>query len=287
MKLLAPSGITQLDCSENKSTMNFERLVREVVELCRNDGQYILQQLELLRAKDIELKDDHNFVTYVDRNSEAMLVENLSKLTPGCGFIAEENDYGSSGAGLKWVIDPLDGTTNFVHGIPLFAISVGLMEGDRVVAGVVHEVNRGESFYSWGDGRAYLNGKEIRVTEARTLKNSLLVTGFPYIRDHILDEYMNLFKEYIRRSQDLRRLGSAATDLAYVAAGRFEGFYEISLNSWDVAAGSFLVEQAGGRVTDFQGGDDFIFGRSLIASNGFVHDEMLAVVREFFNIKAK
>jgi myo-inositol-1(or 4)-monophosphatase len=262
--------------------MNLEKLTTDVIHLCLKDGAYIKQQLDLLKAKDIELKDDHNFVTYVDRTSEQMLVDELSRLTPGCGFIAEENDYGSNDSGLKWVIDPLDGTTNFVHGIPLFAISIALMEGEKVILGVVHEVNRVESFYSWKGGKAFVNGKEIRVSGAKTLKDSLLVTGFPYVRDHILDQYMELFKAYIRRTQDLRRLGSAATDLAYVAAGRFEGFYEISLNAWDVAAGSFLVQQAGGKVTDFQGGDDFIFGGSLVSSNGIIQAEMLEVVKDFY-----
>ena len=153
--------------------MNFEKITNDIVQLCLKDGEYIRQQLELLKAKDIELKDEHNFVTYVDRTSEAMLVEELSRLIPGCGFIAEENDYGINDSELKWVIDPLDGTTNFVHGIPLFAISIALMEGDKVIAGVVHEVNRVESFYSWGSGKAFLNGKEIRVSSARTLKDSL------------------------------------------------------------------------------------------------------------------
>jgi myo-inositol-1(or 4)-monophosphatase len=261
--------------------MNLEKLTEDVVNLCRKDGIYIKQQLDLLEDKDIEEKDDHNFVTYVDRTSEEMLVEALSKLTPGCGFIAEEKDYGKPNGELKWVIDPLDGTTNFVHRIPFFAISVALMEGDKVVLGVVHEVNREESFYSWKGGKAFVNGKEIRVSSAKTLKNSLLVTGFPYVREHILNEYTNLFKAYLQRTQDLRRLGSAATDLAYVAAGRFEAFYEISLNAWDVAAGSFLVQQAGGKVTDFQGGDDFIFGKSLVSSNGLIHDEMLSVIKKF------
>lgn len=266
--------------------MNFENITNKVVELCIKNGNYIRKHQEKLEAKDIELKDEHNFVTYVDRTSEEMLVEELSKLTPGCGFIAEEDDYGNDDSELKWVIDPLDGTTNFVHGVPVFAISVALMDGDEVVSGVVHEVNRYESFYSWGNGKSYLNGREIHVTRARTLKDSLLVTGFPYVRDHILEEYMNLFKEYIRRCQDLRRLGSAATDLAYVAAGRFEGFYEISLNPWDVAAGTFLVSQAGGQITDFNGGDDFIFGRSLVASNKHIHNEMLKVAKEFYRINS-
>jgi myo-inositol-1(or 4)-monophosphatase len=262
--------------------MDLEKLTKEVVSLCHSNAKYILQQLDLLKAGDIELKEEHNFVTYVDRNSEEMLVGELSRLVPGSGFIAEENSYGTPEADLKWVIDPLDGTTNFIHGVPIFAISIALMEGERVILGVVHEVNRNESFYSWGNGKAYLNGKEIRVSPAGSLKDSLLVTGFPYSRDHILDKYVDLFKGFIRRTQDLRRLGSAATDLAYVAAGRFEGFYEVSLSPWDLAAGSFLVAQAGGRVTDFKGGDDYIFGKSLVSSNSLVHDEMLKVVKEFY-----
>jgi myo-inositol-1(or 4)-monophosphatase len=264
--------------------MNLEKITNQVVQLCIKDGAYIKQQLDLLQAKDIELKDEHNFVTYVDRTSEERLVEELSLILPGIGFIAEENDYGQMNSELKWVIDPLDGTTNFVHGVPLFAISIALMEGEKVIMGVVHEVNRSESFYSWKGGKTYLNGKQIRVSAAKTLQNSLLVTGFPYIRDHILDQYVDLFKAFMKSTQDLRRLGSAATDLAYVAAGRFEGFYEISLNSWDVAAGSFLVSQAGGIVTDFNGGDDFIFGKSLVSSNGMVHKEMIEVIRQNFNI---
>jgi len=262
--------------------MNLENITNEVVRLCLQNGAYIRQQLELLKAKDIELKDEHNFVTYVDRKSEEMLVDELSRLTPGCGFIAEESHYGPAEADLKWVIDPLDGTTNFIHGVPIFSLSVALMEGNRVILGVVHEINRSESFYSWEGGKAYLNGKKISVSSAARLHDSLLVTGFPYSRDYILDQYVDLFKGFIRRTQDLRRLGSAAADLAYVAAGRFEGFYEIGLSPWDVAAGSFLVQQAGGKVTDFHGGNDYIFGKSLVSSNGLVHNEMIEVVQEYF-----
>jgi myo-inositol-1(or 4)-monophosphatase len=262
--------------------MNLEKITNRVVGICLTDAAYIRQQLELLEAKDIELKEERNFVTYVDRKSEEMLVDELSRLVPGSGFIAEESQYGPEKAELTWVIDPLDGTTNFVHGVPIFSISVALMKEGRVILGVVHEINRSESFYSWKGGKAYLNGKEIRVSAAGNLYDSLLVTGFPYSRDHILDEYVNLFKGFMKKTQDLRRLGSAAADLAYVAAGRFEGFYEIGLSPWDVAAGAFIVQQAGGKVTDFSGGDDFIFGKSLVSSNGLVHDEMLEVIKEYY-----
>jgi myo-inositol-1(or 4)-monophosphatase len=262
--------------------MNLENITGQVVSLCLQNATYIKEQLELLKAKDIELKDEHNFVTYVDRKSEEMLVEELSRLLPGSGFIAEEGKYGPDGADLKWIIDPLDGTTNFIHGVPIFSISIALMQGEQLIIGVVHEINRSESFYTWKGGKAYLNGKEIRVSSAGRLQDSLLVTGFPYRRDDILDRYVDLFKGYIKKTQDLRRLGSAAADLAYVASGRFEGFYEIGLSPWDVAAGAFLVKQAGGQVTDFQGADDYIFGKSLVSSNGLVHKEMLEVVRLYF-----
>lgn len=262
--------------------MNFEDITLKVNELCSKNAEYIRQQLLLLKANDIEVKDEHNFVTYVDRTSEERLVAGLSKILPGTGFLAEEAKYGNEDAELKWIIDPLDGTTNFVHGVPFFSISIALADSKETYAGVVYEINRNECFYSWKGGKALLNGKEIRVSAAQSLQDSLLVTGFPYSRDHILDEYVELFKAFLQRTQDMRRLGSAAGDLACVAAGRFEGFYEYGLNPWDVAAGSFLVKQAGGRVTDFSGGDSYIFGKSLVSSNLKVHDEMLEVVRKFF-----
>ena len=188
---------------------------------------------------------------------------------------------------MRWIIDPLDGTTNFIHGIPFFCISIALVDGNEPLAGIVFEVNREECFYTWKGGPAMLNGRPIKVSAAPTLKDSLLVTGFPYLRDHILDEYTDLFKGFIKRTQDLRRLGSASADLAYVAAGRFEGFYEYGLSPWDVAAGAFLVQQAGGKVTDFNGGDDYLFGGSLVSSNHRIHEEMLDVVREYFLNKKK
>ncbi|MFO7613373.1 MAG: inositol monophosphatase family protein [Bacteroidales bacterium] len=263
--------------------MDLENITLKVCDLSRSTGQYLLEQLRLIRGKDIELKDEHNFVTYVDRHAEEMIVDELSKILPGSGFLAEEGTGGRSDNEVVWIIDPLDGTTNYVHGIPLFAISIALMISDQVVAGVVLEPNRDECFYAWKNGPAFLNNRMIRVSSAGQLQNSLIVTGFPYKRDEILDPYIRLFKGFLQRTQDLRRLGSAATDLAYVAAGRFEGFYEIGLNPWDVAAGSLIVRQAGGQVTDFDGRQDYLFGKSLVASNGHVHQEMKQVIAQYFN----
>ncbi len=265
--------------------MNLEDITLKVNEICTRNAGYIREQSALLRSADIELKDEHNFVTYVDRKSEEMLVDNLSKLLPEAGFLAEEAQYGPDGMELRWVIDPLDGTTNFIHGVPIYCISIALMDKNEPLLGVVYEIIRNECFYTWKGGAAKLNGKVIQVSQARSLKNSLLVTGFPYMRDHILDEYTELFKGFIKRTQDLRRLGSAAADLAFVAAGRFEGFYEYGLSPWDVAAGAFLVRQAGGKVTDFTGGREFLFGGTLVSSNYLIHEEMLEVIRRYFLTK--
>ncbi|MBW6460119.1 MAG: inositol monophosphatase [Bacteroidales bacterium] len=263
--------------------MDLESITLKVCDIGRSTGHYLLEQQRLIRGRDIELKEEHNFVTYVDRHAEKLIVDELSRILPGSGFLAEEGTGGQSDGEVIWIIDPLDGTTNYIHGIPLFAISIALMVEKQVVAGVVYEPNRDECFYAWKGSHAFLNERVINVSSAETLQNSLIVTGFPYKRDDVLEPYIGLLKGFLQRTQDLRRLGSAATDLAYVAAGRFEGFYEIGLNPWDVAAGSLIIRQAGGHVTDFFGGQDFLFGQSLVASNTLIHNEMIGVIGKYFN----
>ena len=156
------------------------------------------------------------------------------------------------------------------------------MLDNKIVLGVIYEINLDECFYAWEGSEAYLNGKEISVSNAPTLADSLIATGFPYYNYGRQDEYMELFKHFMKHTHGLRRLGSAATDLAYVACGRFEGFYEYSLQPWDVAAGAFIVKQAGGRVSDFKGGDDYIFGKEIVAGNTFMFDEFLNRVKVYF-----
>jgi myo-inositol-1(or 4)-monophosphatase len=218
----------------------------------------------------------------VDKSSEKMIVEGLAGLLPGSGFIAEEGTSSLKGEHYNWIIDPLDGTTNFIHGIPCYAISIALMRDEELVLGVIYEINLDECFYSWEGGKAYLNGGEIRVSETAKLADSLLATGFPYYDYGRMDEYLELFKHFMQNTHGLRRLGSAATDLAYVACGRFEGFYEYGLQSWDVAAGAFLVKQAGGKVSDFSGKNNFIFGKELVAGNSACFPEFLHAVQRFF-----
>ncbi|HET6225895.1 MAG TPA: inositol monophosphatase family protein [Bacteroidia bacterium] len=265
--------------------IDLKNTCEEVCKLTKITGQFIKAEAIKFKTEQVEVKGNNDFVSYVDKSSEQRLVEGLSRLLPEAGFIAEEGTSTKKGEVYNWIIDPLDGTTNFIHGLPCFSISIALMRNDELVLGVVYEINLDECFYAWENSDAYLNGKKIEVSKAKTLKNSLLATGFPYYDYGRMDEYLDLFKYFMQHTHGLRRLGSAATDLAYVACGRFEGFYEYSLQPWDVAAGAFIVQQAGGKVTDFKGGKKFIFGKELVASNGFISDEFLKAVQTYFDKK--
>lgn len=263
--------------------MHLELLTKQVCNLSRSVGSYVRDELNKVRKSDIEEKDKNSFVTYVDKEAENRLVSELSKLVPGAGFIAEENDQLKKSEDLNWIIDPLDGTTNFIHGIPFFAISIALMEKSHVVLGVVYEISTQEIFYAWKDSPAYFNRDEIHVSQTESLNNALFATGFPYYDYSRLEEYIEVFKNLLKNTRGLRRMGSAALDLAYVAAGRFDGFYEYGLHPWDVAAGSFIVQQAGGKVTDFNSNNDFIFGKEIFASNAKIHEKVIKIISEKFN----
>jgi myo-inositol-1(or 4)-monophosphatase len=259
-------------------TIDLEKLVTEVNLLCQEVGQFIGAECRSFDRGRIESKTGfNNLVSYVDKQAERALVDRLQTLFPGAGVIAEEGT-GARAAEFNWIIDPLDGTTNFMHGMPVFAISVALARKEEVLLGVVHEVNRSETFHTIKGGPAYCNGQPVRVSSVRRLDESLLATGFPYYHSDKQDAYLEIIKEFLLKTHGIRRLGSAATDLAYVAAGRFEGFFEYNLNPWDVAAGAFLVQQAGGLVTDFSGGKNYLHGGQIIAGNS-VHAEMLEVIR--------
>ncbi|HSH64300.1 MAG TPA: inositol monophosphatase family protein, partial [Bacteroidia bacterium] len=257
---------------------DLKKICLQVCELSKKTGLFIKKEALKFNTETIETKGKNDFVSYVDKTAEKQLVEGLQLLLPEAGYIAEEGTSSKKGAVYNWIIDPLDGTTNFIHGLPCFSISIALMRDQIIIAGVVYEINLDECFYAWENGPAYLNENEIRVSTVKTLQNSLLATGFPYYDYGRMDEYLELFKYFMQHTHGLRRLGSAATDLAYVACGRFEGFYEYGLQPWDVAAGAFIVQQAGGTVTDFKGGKDFIFGKELVAGNGFIAGEFLNTV---------
>lgn len=262
--------------------MNLEKITLQVVDLARSVGDFIRTESKKLGDKDIIEKGLHNLVTYVDKESENQIVQVLSKILPEAGFIAEENQELRKASKYNWIVDPLDGTTNFVHGLPPFSISIALSENKEIIAGVIYEINLNECFYAWKNGPAFLNKKKIQVSKTKILDNSLIATGFPYYDFSQMKPYLELLSDLMQTSRGVRRLGSAAVDLAYVACGRFDIFYEYSLNPWDVAAGIIIVKQAGGAVSDFEEGENFLFGKQIIASNHFVHKEFISKMKQYF-----
>ncbi|MCF8232257.1 MAG: inositol monophosphatase [Bacteroidales bacterium] len=252
-------------------------LTKEVTELVRKVGYSIKQEIRQVGDQDVKEKRSNDFVTYVDKASEETIVQKLKNLFPEAGFITEEGTA-TEQKEYTWVVDPLDGTTNFIHGIPSYSISIALRRKEKTIMGVVYEPNADECFYSWEGHPAYLNEKEIQVSTSETMEDSLIATGFPYEKDETMDSYLKVLKDILMVSHGIRRLGSAAVDLVYVACGRFEAFYEIGLHSWDVAAGAFIVQQAGGKVTDFSSGDNYVFGRQILASNSYIHEQMLKTI---------
>ncbi len=263
--------------------IDLKKICLQVCDLTKETGNFIKTEAVKFKSEKIETKGKNDFVSYVDKSSEKLLINGLSKLLPEAGFIAEEGTSTKQGEIYNWIIDPLDGTTNFIHGLPCFAISIALMRDQVIVLGVVYEINLDECFYAWEHGPAHLNQKKIEVSQVKTLDSSLLATGFPYYDYGRMKEYLELFSYFMKNTHGLRRLGSAATDLAYVACGRFEGFYEYGLQPWDVAAGAFIVQQAGGKITDFKGGNNFVFGKELVADNGHISNEFLKAVQTYFD----
>jgi len=264
--------------------MQLENITQQIIQICAEVASFINEQSGKLQTSDIIEKGEHDLVSYVDRTAEEMIVERLKKILPEAGFLAEESGNNTAET-YNWIIDPLDGTTNFVHGIPIYSISIALQKNHETIIGVVHEINQDECFYAWEGGKAYLNGNPIKVSSTEKLDNSLIATGFPYNDFSRMEAYLSLFNELMRNTRGIRRLGSAAVDLAYVACGRFEVFYEYGLHPWDVAAGAFIVKQAGGKLNGFDGSNEVVFGKDIMASNSYVHDEMLQLIQKHFEPK--
>ncbi|MDR1666422.1 MAG: inositol monophosphatase [Bacteroidales bacterium] len=261
--------------------IRYEELCMKTCEVARQAGAFIRQEAGVFSAQKVEEKGIHNFVSYVDKGAEQLIVEQLHILLPEAGFIAEEGTAGFRGKRFNWVIDPLDGTTNFIHGLPPYAVSIGLTENDRSIMGVVYEVTLDECFYAWQGGGAYLNGKPIRTSDRSAVKDALIATGFPYCDYHLMRPYIDCLEYFLRHSHGVRRLGSAAADLAYVACGRFEAFYEYALSPWDVAGGVLILQEAGGKLSDFSGNDNYIFGKEIVAANHLVFNEFLTIVQKY------
>ena len=262
--------------------MNYQEICKATINVAREAGAYIMTQQQSLKNKDVVTKGLHDFVTYVDKASEKMIIHSLSLLLPDSTFLAEESAENSEESDLMWIIDPLDGTTNFIHGLPMFTVSIALLHKNELVVGVIFEPNLDECFYAWSGGGAWLNEKKISVSGTDSFAGSLLATGFPYYDYKHLHGFMELLKFSIQETRGLRRLGSAALDMAWVACGRFEAFYEYGLRPWDVAAGACIVKEAGGTVTDFQNGTMFFENKEIIASNGKIHQQLYEKIQEYY-----
>lgn len=255
--------------------------VESVIAVAEKAAEFISSSHGKVKAGEIVTKDLNSLVSYVDTGSEKIIIEGLKELLPESGFLAEEGTTAQSEAEYIWIIDPLDGTTNFLHQIPVYAISIALQHQNDIVFGLVYEVNRKECFYAIKGEGTHLNHERIYVNEA-AFSDTLIATGFPYYDFSKTKAYLGVLEELMKNTRGVRRLGAAAVDLAYVACGRFNGFYEYSLAPWDVAAGALLVREAGGVVTDFEGGDNWLFGKSIVVGSPNTHQQLLRLLREKF-----
>lgn len=257
-------------------------ITAKVGSLAKTVGNFIQAEAQNFNSDKVEVKSFNQLVSYVDKTAEEKLVAGLKQILPEAGFITEEETVVTEQKEYMWVIDPLDGTTNFIHQLPVYSISIGLLHNNIPVMGVVFEPNRHELFYAWKDGGAYLNGHKITVKENNELSKSLLATGFPYYDFDLMQRYLNTLQEFLRITRGMRRMGSAAVDLAYVACGRFDGFFEYGLSPWDVAGGIVLVQEAGGKVSTFSGTDDAIFGKEIVAASSQIFNDFYAVIHKGF-----
>ena len=248
-------------------------------EIAREGGALLMEYFA--RNVTIEYKGDADLVTVADRKSETLLVERLHNEWPGHDILGEEGTLTSSGSEYRWYVDPLDGTTNFAHGYPVFCVSMGLEHRGELIAGVIYDPTRNELFAAERGKGATLNGSRIHVSKTAKLVESILGTGFPSHKRH-KNPNIQFYHQLTLRSHGVRRAGSAALDLASVASGRYDGFWEFNLNSWDTAAGIVLVREAGGVITDFSGGPFDISSREVLASNGLIHKELLKNFQEIF-----
>lgn len=231
----------------------------------------------------IREKAMHDLVTHVDEESQRIIVKHLLAAFPDHEILAEEGTDTDSlppnvAEGYRWIIDPIDGTTNFTRGVPPFAVSIGLQHQADMVVGVVLDVSNGDLFTAIKGQGLYFNGRRAEVSKTNTVSSSIITTGFPYRSFGHIDAYLKVLRGFMQQARGVRRPGSASIDMAWIACGRFDGFFETGLNPWDVAAGYLLIEEGGGRVTDFGEGTDAVFGKQVLASNGILHDALLEIV---------
>jgi myo-inositol-1(or 4)-monophosphatase len=248
------------------------------VRAARSAGNVIVRHIDRLDSLTVQTKDRNDFVTEVDRQAEQAIISTLRKAYPNHGILAEESGA-DGGDEFQWIIDPLDGTTNYLHGFPQYAVSIALRQRGRLEQGLVYNPLSQELFTATRGGGAFLNERRIRVSNRKGLEGALLGTGFPFKAQQHLDTYLDMFRALFPMSAGIRRAGSASLDLAFVAAGRLDGFWEIGLSIWDMAAGVLLVQEAGGLSGDFSGGHEHLSTGNLVSGNPKVFAEILKAIR--------
>lgn len=255
----------------------------DVARVAARKAGDVIQRYQQQNNFSIEFKGKNDLVTDADLKAEETVLNHIRDHFPDDNILAEETARQKQlPGGRTWIVDPIDGTTNFAHGFPVYCVSIALWEDGRAGMGLVLEVSSGELFTAVKGGGARLNDRPISVSPLEDPAHSLIGTGFPYNDMSLLEPYMGVFRELMRSTQGVRRPGSAAYDLCCLACGRYDGFYEYSLNAWDVAAGSLILKEAGGKLSDWEGGDGWLFGQRIVAGNEPVHQFLLEIIRRHF-----
>jgi myo-inositol-1(or 4)-monophosphatase len=260
------------------NSLQLNQLLSKTINTAKKADEFIRIEKEKFSSDKIEIKGLNDLVSYVDKTAEQIIVGDLQKHFPEAGFIVEENTL-SEKKEYNWIVDPLDGTTNFIHGIPCYAVSIALEYKGEIILGVVHEVSRNECFYAVKGGGSFLNEKPIKVSNNNFLKDSLIATGFPIYNFSRIEPYLKNLEFLMRHTHGIRRIGSAASDMCYLACGRVDAFFEYNLNPWDIAAGALIVKEAGGTVCDFKGEQNWLFGKEIIATNGNIEKEFKEAIK--------
>ena len=245
-------------------------------------GEILRKNIGKITANVVEDKQPFDYVTDIDKACEQLIINSIKGHFPDHEILAEESGKNQNTHNYRWIIDPLDGTTNFIHGYPHSSISIALQKDDEVILGVIYDPYRDELYHAEKGRGAYCNQKRIRVSKRANVNNCLISTGFPFKKRHLLEQYWKALSAIFMEVSGIRRTGSAALDLAYVACGRFDGFWELKLSPWDIAAGSIIIEEAGGKITDVEGKNNHIRTGDVIASNVIIHDFLLNKIQKFF-----
>ena len=253
-------------------------MINVAIEAAREAGKFLKYSVGKVRTIETKQGEERNLVSEIDRGSEEKIISLIKRHYPSHGILAEESGGSDPDAEYLWIIDPLDGTTNFLHGLPVFSVTIGIARRGEIIAGVVYDPNQDILYSAEKGSGAYMNGRRMKVSTTGKLIDSLLMTGFPYDVAQNPGQAVEHFVDFLMEAGGIRRFGSAAIDLCYVAAGRLDGFWEVNLNPWDMAAGILLVTEAGGKVSDFAGAPLSIYGKKVVASNGVIHDAMVSVL---------